>query len=106
MSDASKETFVEDAVSVLVQHFGAERVRDALARVSKVSDSARLKSAAEPSNGSDRQPAHPSIAKSLETIRESDAAKHRLLSELHGLLKDRTILPESQDIRHFAQLIG
>ena len=29
-----------------------------------------------------------------------------MLSEFLDTLKERTILPESQDIRHFAQLIG
>ncbi len=46
------------------------------------------------------------VANALELIRESDPEKYRLLSEFLGHLKERKILPESQDIRHFAQLIG
>src|SRR5271166_5729358 len=42
----------------------------------------------------------------LGSIRESDPDKYILLSEFLSHLKDRTILPESQDIRYFAQLIG
>jgi len=42
----------------------------------------------------------------LESIRESTPEKHHLLTEFFNLLKDRQILPESQDIKHFAQLVG
>ena len=54
----------------------------------------------------DQKPTRLPVANALELIRGSDPEKHRLLSEFLGHLKDRKILPESQDIRHFAQLIG
>ena len=56
--------------------------------------------------GATEQPAHPNTANALASIRENDPQKHRLLSEFFVLLKHRRILPESQDIRYFAQLIG
>lgn len=46
------------------------------------------------------------MAQVLELIRETDAEKHRLLSDFWVQLRERKILPESQDIRHFAQLVG
>jgi hypothetical protein len=54
----------------------------------------------------DQKPTRPTVADALELIRGSDPEKHRLLSEFLGHLKDRKILPESQDIRYFAHLIG
>jgi hypothetical protein len=42
----------------------------------------------------------------LESIRESAPEKYYLLTDFLGRLKNRDILPESQDIRHFAQLVG
>ena len=41
-----------------------------------------------------------------ESIREVHPEKYRLLSEFHLRLKARDILPEAQDIRYFAQIIG
>ena len=41
-----------------------------------------------------------------DRIRREDEEKAHTLSEFYMHLKDRKVLPESQDIRHFAQLIG
>jgi RNA polymerase-interacting CarD/CdnL/TRCF family regulator len=48
----------------------------------------------------------PTVASALELIQSSDPEKYRLLKEFHARLQDRKTLPESQDIRQFAQLVG
>jgi hypothetical protein len=96
---------LEEEIALLIQHFGIARVRSALRKASKGMDEEPLK----PSRTStSRDPAsiRPTIANGLESLSRSDPEKHRMLSEFLGQLKERTILPESQDIRHFAQLIG
>src|SRR5207249_3633073 len=50
--------------------------------------------------------ANPTVTSMLQQLRQSDEEKHRVLTEFYGCLKDRSVLPDSQDIRHFAQLIG
>jgi hypothetical protein len=50
--------------------------------------------------------AKPSVASTLEQLRPTDEEKHRLLTDFYSQLKDKKVLPESQDIRHFVQLIG
>jgi hypothetical protein len=105
MSRESSSSFLEEAIGLLVRHFGLERVQASLAKVSKVvSDSSK----SQPHSSSikaDHQ-ANPSVSSILERVRRTDEDKHRLLNDFHDHLKGRRILPESQDIRHFAQLIG
>ena len=42
----------------------------------------------------------------LEQLRQEDQEKYRLLTAFFKRLKDKVVLPESQDIRQFAQIIG
>ena len=105
MRRSSKSIFLDEAIGSLVRYFGLETVTAALAKFSTGSG----KEPHEPwrKTESRRQtPPPPTIVDTLKSIRESDPEKHALLSEFLGHLQDRTILPESQDIRHFAQLIG
>ncbi|MGO9648212.1 MAG: hypothetical protein ACLPOO_09160 [Terriglobales bacterium] len=103
MSPSSKSRLLDDQLGLLVRHFGVRRVRSAVEKLSADGDEGanvigRLPSA--------RKPTQPTVLQALELTRGGDPEKHRLLSEFLVRLKDRTVLPESQDIRHFAQLIG
>src|SRR5437763_1405618 len=105
MSRKSRLSFLEQGVGLLVQYFGVDRVRAALAKVSngavEASEREPRRRSAEPSHQ-----ANPSMTSMLEQLRQNDEEKHRLLTEFYAHLKDRWVLPASQDIRHFAQLIG
>ena len=105
MNHSTKSTFLEEAIGLLVQHFGIGRVRATLAKVTIGGDEEPKKKPPK-SVSRGQKPTRLTVANALELIRESDPEKHRLLSEFRGYLKDRRILPESEDIRHFAQLIG
>lgn len=105
MSHSSKSSFLEETVTLLAQHFGVERVRTALARVPIKNNEGQQKPTHQ-SVSRNQKPNRPTIVKALESIRQGDPEKHRLLAEFHSDLKDRKVLPESQDVRHFAQLIG
>lgn len=98
-------SLLEDAVALLVQHFGVNQVRASLAKISN--------GAVEASEGQARPPlsanphkANPSVTSILEQLRQRDEEKCLLLTDFYTHLKDRKVLPESQDIRQFAQLIG
>lgn len=101
MSHSTKSSFLKQAIGLLVQHFGAERVRVALEQVTIGTDQEPKK----PVSIGPR-PTHPTVASSLSLIRETDPEKYRLLSKFHSYLKERRVLSESEDIRHFTQLIG
>lgn len=103
MSHPSKSSFLKEEIGLLVQHFGAARVRAALAKVSVNGADQPQKV---PNKSQERAPIRPTITAALELIHKSDPLKHRLLNAFHIHLKDRTILSEAHDIRHFAQLIG
>lgn len=105
MSHSSKSSFLEEAIGLLVHHFGIKRVRAALAKVAAGDDDEAQKPPRR-AVPRDQKPTRPSVVNTLELIRGTDPEKHLLLSEFLGHLKGRKILPESQDIRHFAQLIG
>jgi hypothetical protein len=105
MTRKSKQVFVDEAVGLLVKQFGVLPVRAALARASNGANSA---SANQP-RGSSRKAnlrTSPSVTSTLEQLRLTDAEKYRVLADFYARLKDRAVLPESQDIRHFAQIIG
>ncbi|MEI6153465.1 MAG: hypothetical protein WCQ90_05200 [Deltaproteobacteria bacterium] len=105
MSRKSRLSFLEEEVGLLVQYFGADRVQTALSKVSNGTDET-------PEHQPRRQPAErdrkakQSVMSMLERIRQVDEEKHRLLADFYTKLKDKKVLPESQDIRHFAQVIG
>ena len=105
MSHSTKSSFLKQQIGLLVQHFGAEKVRVALEQITIGSDEEAKKPPRRPVSV-DARPTRPNVADALELIRETDLEKHRLLNEFYICLKDRRILPESEDIRHFAQLIG
>ena len=97
--------YIEQALALLIEHFGASRVRTAMAKA--------LFDAAKPHSEHAQQerrmhpgPDGPSITSALEAIREIDDIKFGLLHTFYARLKVRTVLPESQDIRHLAQRIG
>ena len=86
-----------------MQHFGASRVRAALEKTSSAPQQAaqkpRYSNVSRKVNGS-------SIAHLLESIQETDTIKSDLLNPFYQSLLNRNILPKSEDIRHFATIIG
>ncbi len=105
MSRKSTLSYVDSAVRLLVDHFGVDRVRAALAKVSHGAAATCEGQARRQSRKPDRV-ANPTVTSTLNQLRHKDEVKHRLLTEFYTHLKHRKVLPESQDIRHFAQLIG
>jgi len=105
MSHSSRTSLLEEALVLLVRHFGEPRVRAALTKIFNGSNEKRPRSKRKTVSG-DQMPSRPTIVHALELIRESDPEKHLLLIQFLRYLKERKVLPESQDIRHFAQLIG
>jgi hypothetical protein len=106
MSRSSKSMLLEEEIALLVRHFGIERVRSALARLSIKSGEEPPAPAPKTVRPRGQRPIRATTPNALEAVRESDPGKHRLLAEFLSRLKNRQILPESQDIRHFAQIIG
>lgn len=105
MTHSSKSPFLEEEISLLVKHFGIKKVQAALAKV-VIGGDAETQKPPHRSASRVQKPARLSITTAMELIRGVDPEKHHLLSEFLGHLKDSKILPDSQDIRHFAQLIG
>jgi len=105
MSRKSSPTFLDDEVELLVKHFGVDRVRNALSKISNgVADAHERQARFQPPEVD--SPAIKSITITLEELRQIDTEKYRILDDFYLHLKNKKVLPESQDIRHFAQLIG
>jgi hypothetical protein len=106
MSTSSRNSLLTEQISVLVRHFGIERVRKAVAKVPH-EDGEELPRPARKNGARSQGRIRPNgISNAIESIRETHPEKHRLLSEFITRLKGRQVLPESQDIRQFAQIIG
>lgn len=105
MSRLSKSLLLEEEIDLLVKHFGLRRVRAALARIS-IEGNEQPHAPTRESMPRSQRPIRANVPGGLESIRESAPEKYRLLTDFLGRLKNRHILPESQDIRHFAQLVG
>lgn len=105
MTRNSRQPLVDEQIGLLVKHFGVDRVRAALAKASNRTVSANE---GPPRSGSSRpdRKASPTVPSMLEQLRQKDEEKYRLLADFYTRVKDRTVLLESQDIRHFAQIIG
>jgi len=105
MSHLSRSLLLEEEIGLLVKHFGEQRVRAAVAKFSTNGDKEPRRPPRRTAPG-DQKPTRPTVADVLDSIRDADPEKYRLLSGFLIRLKERNILPESQDIRHFAQLVG
>jgi hypothetical protein len=104
MSNTSKSGLLHEQIEVLVRHFGARRVRAVIEKLS--ADDGQERNDVHRPNVFGRKAVQPTIAQNLELVRRRDPEKHRLLFGFLLRLRDRDVLPESQDIRHFAQLVG
>ena len=105
MSRRSESLYVESTIGLLVEHFGVDRVRAALNKVANSGVTKFKPQTRQRSSKPDKQ-ANPSVTSMLEQLRQEDQEKHRLLTAFFKRLKDKVVLPESQDIHQFAQVIG
>jgi len=100
MKTFSKISFLEEIIDLLVRHYGAARVQAAIKKIAQSSPGPNKMNKPSARNKG------PIILQALEQIREREREKYQLLSDFLRRLDDRSILPESQDIRYFAQLLG
>lgn len=105
MSRPSKALLLEQQIELLVKHFGIDQVQASVARASSKSGE-QLQIPRRKIGATSQKPSRPTIAAALESIHGSAPEKWRLLNEFLSRLTSHKILPESQDIRHFAQLVG
>jgi hypothetical protein len=99
---------LSDHLALLVKHFGVQRVQAALAKVSKeqAREGVRATEPVGSRDNRDQRPLRLTVSSALESIRDSAPEKYSILTEFLGRLVNRQVLPESQDIRHFSQVIG
>lgn len=101
----SAKSLLLDEVEILVKHFGLQRVRAAVARFSTEGEGQTDATPRRIVSGGLKS-IRPTVANAIGFVRESDPEKYYLLSDFLRRLRDRQVLPESQDIRVYAQLVG
>jgi hypothetical protein len=107
MSRTSSQSLVDETVLLLVKHFGAKRVHSALAKASRsIGDPSNSTEMSRTSSSASEQASRTTVPNMLELLVHADPEKHFLLKNFYIQLKERAVLPESQDIRHFAQRVG
>jgi hypothetical protein len=105
MTLATNSSYLKETIELLIYHFGEDAVLAALADVSTHPLKKRVKPLRK-SNNKNQKPTTQTIAGALESIREQNPEKHRLLSEFLSDLAARRTLPQAEDIRYFAQGAG
>jgi hypothetical protein len=99
-------SFLTEQIELLVRHFGVKRVQGAIAKFKLQSEEQPPQAAGRKDVARSQRPIRANGASAIDSIRQGSPEKHSMLSEFLIRLKDRRVLPESQDIRYFAQEIG
>lgn len=97
--------FLEESVSLLVRHFGPDKVQAALESAVQKGHGDKRKPSRGGTSGNSK-PSKPPILTALHDLKEKDQEKHIILTKFFENLKSRSVLPDSQDIRQFAQVVG
>lgn len=97
------ESLIEDLLKLLINEFGAKKVQSVFSKL--IGEEPYTKSTSN-STTTKIQFENPPISIALENLKKLDKARHNILSNFYSQLKGRAILPESQDIRYFAGIIG
>lgn len=101
----TSKIFIEQVIELLVAQFGIKSVQSAFAKISsRIDQDISL----EKNQKIQKHPPTPlpSMAELLEDIEKKYPEKYTSLTEFQIKLRSREVLPESQDIRQFAQVIG
>jgi len=103
---SKSSSLLAEQIELLVRHFGAEQVQGAIAKFKAQSEELRPRPAGRKDVARGHRPIRAIGTNAIDSLRQDSPEKHSLLSEFLIRLKDRRVLPESQDIRYFAQEIG
>lgn len=101
----STSLYLDSTITLLVQHFGGERVQKSLLKAIKGVDGIS------PNNPevlaiNTKQRSGANITGTLELLRQQDEETYLLLRDFYTAIKEQKVLPESQDIQQFAYRIG
>ena len=102
MSRFSQAKFLEEQLRLLAEQFGRDKVQRALAKVSPSED----ESEKEPVSNDRSQRPRFDLQAVMEGLKVRDPKRHDSLLEFRNRLEERNILPESEDLRQFAQVAG
>lgn len=101
----SKSSYLDSTITLLVQHFGREKVKKSLLKAIKSVDEISANNPNLPAIKTSQRSSS-NITSALELLRQKDEETYRLLNDFYSAIKEQRVLPESQDIRQFAYLIG
>jgi hypothetical protein len=105
MKHFSTPALLNDIVGALIQHFGPQAVRASVERAMQKSGKVPYAGTRKGSSSTHKRSTTP-VTIALALLRERDASKYHLLEDFYFRLRRNTVLPDSQDIRYFAQLVG
>ena len=107
MGKFSQSTFLSESLRLLVEHFGAKEVRAKLDKIAPRAQplAAQIKPSRSNTSQEQERQRH-SFQLNLAEIQKTDPVKFDLLNRFLGRLHSRTILPDAEDIRQFAPVVG
>lgn len=105
MKSAKKPNLLEESLSLLIRHFGEEKVFAALKRVSSPDLLEQSPNTKKPSP--QKKNIYPlTTTELLEELKGSDVKKYETLTDFYRQLTKKYILPETQDIKIFVEQMG
>ncbi len=107
MTKFSQSRFLEETLTLLITHFGADEVSRVLKKVAPKSlQSEGLFSVTSNKQDNQEPTSRPNIRVTLDKIKKQNTAQFDLLNVFLERLRLQAILPGSEDIRQFASLTG
>jgi hypothetical protein len=93
--------YLEEQIALLVRHFGSNQVSAALAPHMQVAPVANSREISQRKSN-----ATSSIPILIDRLGSEETEKRELLGDFYRQVNTKTLLPESQDILQFAQVVG
>ncbi|HEY2839682.1 MAG TPA: hypothetical protein VGJ26_11055 [Pirellulales bacterium] len=107
MKQASEQTFLRELLGLLIAEFGSDKVRRELLAIAPESLGVKsIRTSRSHKEKREGPASRPTVRSTLEGLKANDPSRHRILNDFVVRLRERTVLPESEDLRHFAQLVG
>lgn len=102
MNRFSQTKYLEEQLQLLVDQFGCDKVQRVFAKIRPDDNDLKKES---PSNNSVKS-YRSDLQTLMETLKASDPVRRELLLDFRKKLEERVILPASEDLRWFAQVVG
>lgn len=106
MKQITAETYLAEALMALVRFYGIDRLKQELDTISKQCEQFPAPTNQQININTARPPKQKSLPKVITEISEREPEKGKLLENFFQKIVSASLLPEAEDVRRFADLVG